>query len=54
VNASNVSSKFASGDIDGANRASIQAAKWTKWGLIAGIIVLVLYFGMILLFGGFI
>jgi uncharacterized membrane protein YvbJ len=53
VNASNVSSKFASGDIDGANRASIQAAKWTKWGLIAGIIGLVLYFGMILLFGGF-
>lgn len=53
VNASNVSSKFASGDIDGANRASKQAGKWTKWGFISGLIVLVLYIGSMILLGGF-
>jgi hypothetical protein len=53
VNASNVSSKFASGDIDGATKASMQAGKWTKWGFISGLIVLVLYIGSMILLGGF-
>jgi Interferon-induced transmembrane protein len=42
VNASSVESRFRSGDIEGAKRASEQAGKWTKWGLFAGIAVWVL------------
>jgi len=43
VNAANVSSKFSAGDIDGANKASQQAKKWTKIGFFAGIAAIVLY-----------
>ncbi len=49
VFASQVNSKFASGDIDGANQASADAKKWMKWGIIAWAILAVLY--LIFLFG---
>ena len=45
VNAARVESKFYSGDIDGANKASAEAKKWTSvsfWvGLAIGIIYLI-------------
>lgn len=44
VNAANVSSLYASGDFEGAERASTQAGKWTKWGFWTGLIGIVLYF----------
>ena len=52
VFASQVNSKFASGDIDGANQASADAKKWMKWGLITGIVVTVLYMIFIFFMGG--
>ncbi|GAB1309004.1 CD225/dispanin family protein [Urechidicola sp. KH5] len=52
VFASQVNSKFDSGDIDGANRASQDAKKWMKWGLISGIIVAVAYLVFIFGLGG--
>lgn len=39
VFASQVNSKFAAGDIEGAQRASDDAKKWMKWGLISGLII---------------
>lgn len=55
VNASQVSSKFASGDYDGALRASQEAGKWTKIGFWVGIGVIGLYvlFVLVLGVGGF-
>lgn len=43
VNAANVSSLYASGDYEGAERASAQAGKWTKWGFWGGLIGIILY-----------
>ena len=43
VYASQVNSKFTSGDYEGAQLASDDAKKWMKWGAISGIIVAVLY-----------
>lgn len=53
VFASQVNSKYSSGDIDGAIKASEDAKKWMKWGLISGIIVIVLYLIMMFAMGGF-
>lgn len=55
VNAAQVSSKFASGDYDGAARASQEAGKWTKIGFWVGIGVIALYilFFIVLGVGGF-
>lgn len=39
VFASQVNSKFAAGDFEGAQRASEDAKKWMKWGLISGLII---------------
>lgn len=50
VFASQVNSKYAVGDYDGAQRASEEAKKWMKWGLISGLIVgalFVLIYGVI-------
>lgn len=44
VNASKVESAFYAGDLMGAQRASEQAAKWTKIGFFASLIGIVLYF----------
>ena len=52
VYASQVNSKFASGDYEGAIKASEDAKKWMKWGLIAGIIVVVLYLVFLFALGG--
>lgn len=49
VNANKVSSLYAAGQYELAEQASAQAWKWTKIGLILGIIAYVLSF---LLFGG--
>ena len=52
VYASQVNSKFASGDYEGAQMASNDANKWMKWGAISGIIVAVLYVIFIIAVGG--
>ena len=52
VFASQVNSKYASGDYEGAVKASDDAKKWMKWGLIAGIIVVVLYLVFLFALGG--
>jgi hypothetical protein len=39
VFASQVNSKFTSGDYEGAQKASKDAKNWMTWGLIAGIVV---------------
>lgn len=43
VNASKVSSLFVAGDFEGAQRASAEAAKWTKIGFFTGLVLIVLY-----------
>jgi|LakMenEpi03Aug12_release.lakeMendotaPanAssembly.Ray.scaffolds.fasta_scaffold595458_2 hypothetical protein len=43
VNASKVESRFYAGDIDGSNRSSEEAAKWTKIGFWVGIAGIVIY-----------
>ncbi|MFD0762437.1 CD225/dispanin family protein [Lutibacter aestuarii] len=52
VFASQVNSKYASGDYEGALKASKDAKKWMKWGLISGIIVAVLYTVFLFALGG--
>ena len=44
VNATKVESLYYAGNIEAAERASRDAAKWTKIGFIVGIVVVVLYF----------
>ncbi len=51
INAANVSSKYESGDLEGAKKASQEAAKWTKYGFFAGLIVVILYLVFIFVFG---
>ena len=51
INAAQVSSKYASKDYEGAEKASREAGKWTKIGFWVGIAVYVIYFAMIFLFG---
>lgn len=43
VNASKVESRFYAGDIDGANRSSEEAKKWTIWSFWIGIAVVAIY-----------
>ena len=43
VNAAKVESRFASGDVDGAHRASAQAKKWTIIGFAFGLVVILIY-----------
>lgn len=42
INAANVNSRYDSGDIDGAFRASAEARRWTKVGFWCGLIPLIL------------
>jgi hypothetical protein len=49
VNAANVNSRFDAGDIAGAEKASAEAAKWTKIGFFIGIAGIVIY--LIAVFG---
>tara|TARA_R110001583_G_scaffold4351_2_gene25206 strand:+ start:44996 stop:45265 length:270 start_codon:yes stop_codon:yes gene_type:complete len=48
VYASQVNSKYASGDYEGAKRSSKEAKKWMTWGVISGLIIAV---GFLLLYG---
>jgi hypothetical protein len=50
VNAANVESRFRTGDIAGAERASREAGRWTKIGFFVGLGFIVLYF--LLIFSG--
>ena len=51
VNAAQVNSRFQQGDIEGAERASREAGKWTKIGFWIGIAFIVIYLAAILFFG---
>ena len=51
VNASQVNSRYASGDYAGALRASQNAGKWTKIGFFVRLAGLVIYFALVFLFG---
>jgi hypothetical protein len=53
VNAANVSSKFNAGDLEGAQRASQQAARWTKISFWIGIACIVAYIVFLVAVGGF-
>ena len=52
VFASQVNSKVAAGDYEGANLSSANAAKWTKIGFWVGLIAGVIYLAFVFLFGG--
>ena len=52
VFASQVNSKVAAGDYEGAVQASANAAKWTKIGFWVGLIIGILYCAFVFLFGG--
>ena len=52
VFAAQVNSKFESGDIEGAKKSSAEAKKWMKWGLISGLIVIILYIIFMVVFSG--
>ncbi|WP_456423781.1 CD225/dispanin family protein [Lutibacter sp.] len=52
VFASQVNSKFAAGDYQGALEASENAKKWMKWGLFAGIAIVILYVIFVFALGG--
>lgn len=49
VNAARVESRFSAGDIEGAQRSSDEAGKWTKIGFWVALVGIVLY-GMFILF----
>jgi archaellum biogenesis protein FlaJ (TadC family) len=51
INAANVNSKWAAGDVEGAEHSAAEAKKWTKIGFIIGIVVIVVYFILILTTG---
>lgn len=51
VNASQVNSRLAAGDHDGALRASREAGKWTKVGFFVGLAGILFYLAAIFLFG---
>ena len=49
INAANVNTKFDSGDIEGAQRASAEAGKWTKVGFWVSIGFFVVYIALMML-----
>ena len=51
VNAANVNSRYEAGDLMGAQKASQEAGKWVKWGLITGVIVYVIYLVLVFVVG---
>lgn len=52
VYASQVNSKFNSGDFEGAKEASKNARKWMMWSLISGIVIVLGYLLFIVAIGG--
>ncbi|MDN5203215.1 CD225/dispanin family protein [Fulvivirgaceae bacterium BMA10] len=51
INASNVNTRFAAGDYEGAQKASQEAGKWTKIGFFVSLIGGVLYLILVFFFG---
>jgi hypothetical protein len=51
INAAKVNSEWAAGNFDGAEKASKEAAKWTKLGFFIGLGIVVLYFIAVFIFG---
>lgn len=51
VNAARVESRFYAGDVEGSQRASDQAGKWTKIGFWIGLAVIVLYIIFVVVLG---
>jgi len=51
--ASQVNTKFDTGDIVGANKASKDAKKWMFWGLISSVVVFALYIIFMIAITGF-
>ena len=49
VNAAKVEKLYATGDVEGAERASAQAKKWTTVSFIVGIVGIVIYFAVMAL-----
>jgi hypothetical protein len=49
INAANVNTKFDAGDIEGAQRASAEAGKWTKIGFWVSIGFFVVYIALMML-----
>lgn len=49
INAANVNTKFDAGDIEGAQRASAEAGKWTKIGFWVSIGFFVIYIALMIL-----
>ncbi|MEZ4740336.1 MAG: CD225/dispanin family protein [Flavobacteriales bacterium] len=49
INAANVNTKFDTGDIEGAQRASAEAGKWTKIGFWVSIGFFVIYIALMML-----
>ena len=49
INAANVNTKYDSGDIEGAQRASAEAGKWTKVGFWVSIGFFVVYIALMML-----
>ena len=52
VFASQVNSKYSSGDYEGALKASENAKKWMKWGIISGVLLFVLSMIFVFAMGG--
>ncbi len=52
VNAASVNSRYDQGDIAGAERASLQAAKWTKIAFFVGLVLMVINILYMFVFGG--
>ena len=52
VFASQVNSKFAVGDFEGAQKASKNAKNWMNWGLITGVLIFVLSMVFMFALGG--
>ena len=52
VFAAQVDGKYNSGDYAGANEASAKAKKFATWAAIAGVVVIVLYIGLIAIAAG--
>ncbi|MDF7814258.1 CD225/dispanin family protein [Hymenobacter sp. YC55] len=51
VNAANVNSRLSVGDYAGAQAASVNAGKWVKYGLIGGVLQVVIPFVLVAVLG---
>ena len=51
VHAAKVNGLLAAGDVSGAREASEKAKKWAIWAAVAGIVVTILYFVLVMMLG---